>query len=533
MLEILPKKEIQKLIGKGLYSSTADFIDKLTVHSSGEEEFAIYMKDNMLRLLLSLGIPNEMKRRGYWTSLLKRVSEEKKTTYFEKAEISGDSDKDLVFKCLKYEYSRLLGFTYIAEKPEAILNPFEVCKSPDRPFKMLKKFQVEVYSKAVKLLEIPKNRFILQMPTGSGKTRTGMEVIASHLLSNLDGNVVWLAHSGELLEQAGFCFKDVWEHVGQRDLAVCICDQKRKGLEMHFSGSRFIAGTFQTFRSLLERKDASLSSLLNDISLIVVDEAHMSLAPTYIEIIRQLLQGGACLMGLTATPGRGKDDSAGNQALSDLYFNNMVELDTNGFSSVFEFLRSEKILSKVSYKKLPGSNYSLTQKDAKKISMNLDIPEQILNDLAANDLRNVLIINKLLEIRESCQSIILFACNVEHSKFLSSIANYVGIRSFHVDGSTPSDQRAAALEKFKSGEIQLLSNYGVLSTGFDAPKTDAVFIARPTSSIVLYSQMIGRGLRGPAIGGTEKCTIVNVIDNLEGLPSDSNIFDYFADYYVR
>ena len=73
----------------------------------------------------------------------------------------------------------------------------------------------------------------------------------------------------------------------------------------------------------------------------------------------------------------------------------------------------------------------------------------------------------------------------------------------------------------------------MLATGFDAPKTDVVFIARPTDSIVLYSQIIGRGLRGPAIGGTEECLIINVADNIRGLPDFNEIYEHFDDYYIK
>ena len=88
-------------------------------------------------------------------------------------------------------------------------------------------------------------------------------------------------------------------------------------------------------------------------------------------------------------------------------------------------------------------------------------------------------------------------------------------------------------ELLKNSDLNILLNYGVLTTGFDAPKTDVVFIARPTASIVLYSQIIGRGLRGPNIGGTKECKIINVKDNIVGLPNYDKIYEYFDDYYVR
>ena len=67
--------------------------------------------------------------------------------------------------------------------------------------------------------------------------------------------------------------------------------------------------------------------------------------------------------------------------------------------------------------------------------------------------------------------------------------------------------------------------------GFDAPKTDLVFIARPTTSLVLYSQMLGRGMRGPAIGGTENCKVVTVRDNIEGYQDMNEVYSYFEDYF--
>lgn len=108
---------------------------------------------------------------------------------------------------------------------------------------------------------------------------------------------------------------------------------------------------------------------------------------------------------------------------------------------------------------------------------------------------------------------------------------YLGYKASHVDGSTDKQTRERILKKFKRNEIQVICNFGVLSTGFDAPNTDVVCIARPTTSIVLYSQMIGRGLRGPAIGGTPSCKLINVRDNIENLPDYELIFDYFDEYW--
>ena len=71
------------------------------------------------------------------------------------------------------------------------------------------------------------------------------------------------------------------------------------------------------------------------------------------------------------------------------------------------------------------------------------------------------------------------------------------------------------MDDFKNKNLQVLCNDRLISTGFDAPKTDTIIIAKPTFSIVLYSQIIGRGLRGPEIGGTDYCKIIDVKDNIQ------------------
>ncbi len=107
-----------------------------------------------------------------------------------------------------------------------------------------------------------------------------------------------------------------------------------------------------------------------------------------------------------------------------------------------------------------------------------------------------------------------------------------GYTAFHLDGSTDSRIRKSAIDAFRNGKLQVLCNYGVLTTGFDAPKTDVVIIARPTSSAVTYHQMVGRGLRGPKLGGTQKCIIVDVDFNVENHGSRRRqLYSYYRDLW--
>jgi DNA repair protein RadD len=83
-----------------------------------------------------------------------------------------------------------------------------------------------------------------------------------------------------------------------------------------------------------------------------------------------------------------------------------------------------------------------------------------------------------------------------------------------VTSQTRDATRRHLVQAFRRGEIHVLCNYGVLTTGFDAPCVRAVVIGRPTASRVLYDQMIGRGMRGRRFGGTEECLVIDVDDNL-------------------
>ena len=72
------------------------------------------------------------------------------------------------------------------------------------------------------------------------------------------------------------------------------------------------------------------------------------------------------------------------------------------------------------------------------------------------------------------------------------------------------------MSDFKRKSIRVLCNCEVLTTGFDAPGVTHIVMARPTTSLVLYEQMVGRGLRGPLFGGTETCVILDCEDNYVG-----------------
>ena len=534
LLEKLSRPELIKLIGEDLYSEISSFLDNIYSNSPDDQELEIYKKKNIVKLLLSFASKGELHGASFWKGVISRMEKD----VIDKAARDGldfsRTGKGLVDECLRYEFKRN-GLPFVDYSEKTNIRPaIQVCEAPVSPFKSLKNFQISVSQRADILLKIPRSRFIVQMPTGSGKTRTAMEVIASRLNSAENvTNVIWLAHSVDLIEQSATCFEEVWNHIGQKDVQLRILDGSRAGLEKFESDSCFIVSTFQSRISYSNSRGGDFETIVGRTTLVVCDEAHMSIAPAYRARVSKLLSKGSSLVGLTATPGRNADDDAGNQNLSDFYFNRIINLEVPENETVFEYLRSIGVMAYAKTQRIAGSNLKLGAREVRKIQEEFSIPKEILNQLAQEELRNIEIIVKLKELitKEERNSIILFACSVDHSKFISSVCIYLGINAAHVDGNTPPAERQSLLRRFREGEIQLLTNFGVLATGFDAPRTEVVFIARPTNSIVLYSQMIGRGLRGPAIGGTSDCTIVNVVDNITGLPKPDDIYDYFAGYF--
>ena len=399
-----------------------------------------------------------------------------------------------------------------------------------KPFKNLIDYQTQVYMDANKALSIPRSRFIIQMPTGSGKTRTTMEIIANHIKKSEDGAVVfWLAHSSELCEQAYQCFIEVWQYLADRPLKAVRCWGNHP-VPSAYEKSMFIVGGFQKVHSILRKDENAFGMLQDRIGLIVVDEAHKAVAPTYKAAIQKLTGMNTQVVGLTATPGRTEMEETAE--MSEFFFQSKVNITTETGTSEIEMLKQRKVLAQIDYIPIQSPiDIELTASQKRSLEKTFDFPKGFLNQVASSNVRNIEIMKKLILSCKEDRKILFFACNVKHSKFIMSLLTYFGINAAHVDGSTAKHRREYVIEAFRDGDIQVLCNYGVLTTGFDAPNTDEVFIARPTNSVVLYSQMIGRGLRGTTIGGTERCRISDVKDNIRGFGDQVRVYHWFEEFW--
>lgn len=412
-------------------------------------------------------------------------------------------------------------------------NPVEI----NSAYKVLKDFQYDIFFRAIAKLVPAMSRMIVQMPTGSGKTRTVMEIIANHFNTDDESKkrVVWLANSEELCEQAVSCFVEVWQHVGKKDVEVQrVWGGNTSPQESQYSRDmQFIVGSLQSLWKLIEVMDNDSKTVFSLTSLLVIDEAHIAVARTYSNVVRKIAQLSHCrVVGLTATPGRAIEEETTD--LSELFHGEIVSLkDPSGNqANAISYLRSIKVLSFVEYAPLVvDTKVSLSKTEAKKLETDLEFSGAILKRIGQSNLRSAEIVARLKPVLEKESKVLLFAPSIENSKFLTSLFIFLGYRAAHIDGSTHSSTRSQLIEEYIKGELQILCNYGVLTTGFDAPKTDVLCIARPTKSPVLYSQMIGRGLRAPAVGGTAECLIIEVRDNFLWQGTQDQLYDHFSSYW--
>lgn len=387
------------------------------------------------------------------------------------------------------------------------------------------------------------SRVIVHMPTGSGKTRTMLESVSDHIRGYGKGTtVVWLAHSEELCEQSVQSFKEIWGKLGSEEAQVIRMWGGTRAHGIDFSIPTFVVASFQTAYNVLSTQDDVQFSLYSNIkkscSLLVVDEAHQSTAPTYKDVIELFSNITTKIVGLTATPGRHHVGQSADetQILSAFYQNNKINIKDdfgNELDDPIQYLTDRGVLAKVNrYKIKSDSNIKLTSNEYRHMERLLDIPRSVLEKLGRDEKRTNLIVTHAINLAiEKNLPTIIFAPSKENAVDIATMLKLKEVQAVAITSDTQRDERRDNIDKFKLGKIPILVNFGVLTTGFDAPNIKAVIIARPTTSVVLYSQMIGRGLRGPMMGGEEECYLVDVEDNIINMPKANQAFTYFDNYY--
>ena len=406
----------------------------------------------------------------------------------------------------------------------------------------LEDFQIRIKDNLIRNINKNNLKTIIHMPTGSGKTRTTItSLLEYNIKTNFlnDNFIIWLAHSDELCDQAKDSFENLWRSYGTYDLPLIrLKDQKLEEISKFSSG--IIICTYQKLHRM--RMNSSTSKILEFIrtksKFIIADEAHMVPAQTFrdsIEFITKL--DFTVLIGLSATPGGYYIDQT--EKLSNYFLKNKITItDANNKElendEPINYLQKEGVLSQIKTHQVKTDfNFEFTSEEQEKILNNFEegLSAELISKMGEDVERNICIFGELSNLYEQNLSSIVFACSLKHTKLLYKICVLSGMKVAKIDDKTSNQNRKKIVRDFKNKDIKIIFNYGVLSTGFDAPGTEAILIARPTTSPVIYSQMLGRGLRGPKFGGKSECLLIDLKDNLIGLPDEKTCFTLFNNYY--
>ena len=404
---------------------------------------------------------------------------------------------------------------------------------PFVPLPPLADFQQDLFNGVLDVLDADgdRNRAILTLPTGAGKTRTAVEALLSWWRRRRDRPaILWIAQSEELCEQAVQAFREVWVDLGHRSDSVReILTIGRLWGQANANPLEcgVVVASIQKLHAAAKGQGQELelqhmAALGQVTGAIVIDEAHRALATSYGTVLGSLgvsfrakSTNTISLLGLTATPRRANEDET--IRLRKRFHDRILNAPALG-DDPLETLRERKVLSRVVFESLgyqaPKYELSETEKYNKYFKDFEDVHSDILKALGEEHHRNQALLKRIHDIDQNWP-VLLFACSVAHAQAMSSLIQRTGRSSACITAKTRSSTRRGLIERFRSGEVATLCNYGVLTTGFDAPSIRCVIVARPTASRILYEQMIGRGLRGPLFGGTEECLVVDVDDNIQ------------------
>ncbi|MBT9258191.1 MAG: DEAD/DEAH box helicase [Clostridiales bacterium] len=323
-------------------------------------------------------------------------------------------------------------------------------------------------------------RMLLALPTGAGKTVIFAHAIARRGQALRKGLALVLAHRSELLDQAEEKFRAVWPEARIGRV------QGRFNL---FRGADIVLASVQTL-SQPHRLEALAKN--EYIHTLIVDEAHHAPAKSYRRIIDRLFHPDMLLLGVTATPFRSDNLSLQSVFERLVYQVDLLTLIRAGYLADLRIFRIYTSVSLDSVK-LRGQDYD-------PLSL-----RTVLNTQNRNDL-----ILRAYQRYARGKRAVCFAIDIAHAQSLKAVFETAGIPTDFVSEKHSRRQREAILRRFREGRIRVLINCMLLTEGWDDPGVEAIIIARPTRSRVLYFQMVGRGTR--LYPGKHECLLLDFAD---------------------
>lgn len=352
----------------------------------------------------------------------------------------------------------------------------------------LRSYQKEAVDKGVEfMMGKEKKGGLLVVPTAGGKSL----VIAS-IAQRLPGKTLVLQPSKEILEQNLKKANDF----GFKDIGVFSASAGRKDLGKL---------TFATIGSIINKKE-----LFVEFTNLLIDESHgvNSKGGMYEEFISFF--GGKCL-GLTATPYRlhsYNDLRTGERAVVAKF---LTRTRPNIFTTILQVTQVQELyaqgfLCPIKYEfnshynqkkiKLNSTGADFDQEDLEKYNEEVGVIKIVSDNIKGNKSKHVLV----------------FSSSVKEAELLTQDLLDYGIKAATVSAKTPKVDRENILEDFKKGVIKVVTNVGTMTTGYDFPELDCIILARPTQSVALYYQIMGRGLR--IAPGKNFVRIVDVCGNV-------------------
>jgi len=360
--------------------------------------------------------------------------------------------------------------------------------------------------------EPSKRAGVLCLPTGGGKTRTAVKFVLSEVIKTK--KVLWLTHRDELMNQAIGTFL---ESAGDSDRS--------------FTMGRFAAGPLKvqapvdvlvaSIPTLAHKRWGRLHHLdqvLNQqakFGLIVVDECHHGVARTWKRLIQELQN--KCpdikLLGLSATPTRSASEE--HPAFWKLFGGIVHEVQLVD-------LIHQRVLAKPRVETIDtGVEFSATLQEKAEYERFNDLSMSLVKRICEDEGRNNKVISTFVDRKAEWGSTLIFAATVQQGRYITQKLRETGVSADEVYGDSRAAKRKQVVNAFRSGQIQAVVNCGLFTEGTDLPGIETVFLGRPTRSKILFRQMVGRGLRGPKIGGSEECTVVAFFDEVSGLVKES------------
>ena len=329
---------------------------------------------------------------------------------------------------------------------------------------------------------------LVVIPTGGGKSVVIAAFVRDVLTNFPEDRILVVTHVRELVQQNHDAMLRMWP---QAPVGIYSAGLKRRDTR---------AGVvFASVQSVYNRADE-----LGAFDLVLVDEAHLipskgfGMYRTLLTDLRTM-RPKVKLIGFTATPFRtdtGRlDDGEERLFHGQAYSCDMLELIERGYLCK---VVNQGVDHTVDTRGVAVRGGDFVEGELERAAMRGDLVEQAVDELCrrAADRR----------------SWIAFGCGVNHARAIEERLKTNGIAASTVFGSTSIEQRAAILRDYKAGLIRCVVNVGVLTTGFDAPATDAIALLRPTKSAGLYVQMVGRGMR--VAEGKADCLVLDFGDNV-------------------